>query len=148
MNGFVTIVKWLSAKTQKETCRTMEKSIKNTSIHNNHFDNLGEPLNKYVYFDTSLCEYNVIFLYPNGEEGVIEQFADYLNCFIDDEFPLNFIISKYGPVTEYDVKFKPIDIDTSLLATDCHLGNGGLVAGNPNPNPPPPPHPNPPPHPP
>jgi len=27
MNGFVTIVRWLSAISQKETCRTMEKKI-------------------------------------------------------------------------------------------------------------------------
>ena len=115
MNGFVTIVRWLSAISQKETCRTMEKKIRETSIHNDHFNNLGEPLNKFVYFDTSLCEYNVIFLYPNGEDGVIDQFADYLNYFDDDDFPSDLITSKYGPVTEYDVKFKPIDINTDLL---------------------------------
>ena len=55
MNGFVTIVRWLSAISQKETCRTMEKKIRETSTHNDHFNNLGEPLNKFVYFDTSLC---------------------------------------------------------------------------------------------
>jgi len=115
MFGFVTIVKWLSGIPQKETCHTMERAIKSTSAHNKHFHNLGEPLNKFVYFDASLCEYNVIFLYPNGEEGVIAQFVDYLEQFDDDNFPLGLITSKYGPVTVYNVNFKPIDINTDLL---------------------------------
>ena len=115
MFGFVTIVKWLSGIPQKETCHTMEGAITSTSAHNKHFHNLGEPLNKFVYFDASLCEYNVIFLYPNGEEGVIAQFVDYLEQFDDDNFPLGLITSKYGPVTVYNVNFKPIDINTDLL---------------------------------
>ena len=120
MFGFVTIVKWLSALPQKETCNTMEEQIRLTRQHHpagtdNHFYNLGEPLNKFVYFDTFLCEYNVIFLYPNGEEGVIAQFADYLEQFDDDNFPLGFIRSKYGSETMYDVKFKPVYINTDLL---------------------------------
>ena len=49
----------------------------------------SEPLNKFVYFNTSLCEYNVIFLYPDGEDGVIKQFDDYLNNYDDKEFLKN-----------------------------------------------------------
>lgn len=115
MIGFVTIVKWLSVKPGEESCRTMESSIRSTSSHNDHFNNLGEPLNKFVYFNTSLCEYNVIFLYPDGEDGVIKQFDDYLNNYDDKEFPQELIKSKYGDSETYNVIFKPIEIDNKLL---------------------------------
>ena len=75
----------------------------------------SEPLNKFVYFNTSLCEYNVIFLYPDGEDGVIKQFDDYLNNYDDKEFPQELIKSKYGDSETYNVIFKPIEIDNKLL---------------------------------
>ena len=59
-----------------------------------------------MYFNTSLCEYNVIFLYPDGEDGVIKQFDDYLNNYDDKEFPQELIKSKYGDSETYNVIFK------------------------------------------
>ena len=143
MLGFVTIVKYIGAEqkviiTSKDydkdnkkyhsdievevasSTRSMEKIIRENRIHGNHFTRgiVGEPLNKYVYYDDFTREYNMIYLYENGELGVIEQFEDYLNFFEDesDVFPEKFISSKYGSSENFDIKFRPIQINDVLLS--------------------------------
>ena len=143
MLGFVTIVKYIGAEqkviiTSKDydkdnkkyhsdtevevasSTRSMEKIIRENRIHGNHFTRgiVGEPLNKYVYYDDFTREYNMIYLYENGELGVIEQFEDYLNFFEDesDVFPEKFINSKYGSSENFDIKFRPIQINDVLLS--------------------------------
>ena len=53
-------------------------------------------------------------MYAN-EQGMIDQHVDYLTYVGHTTFPDPYIIQKYGPLVDMDVKIRPISIPDSLL---------------------------------
>ena len=54
--------------------------------NNLQFDNLGEPVTKFVYYNSDTKEYNAIFLYAT-EQQMIDQHVDYLTESSHTNFP-------------------------------------------------------------
>ena len=62
MDGFINIVKYKQSEFDINEGFDLEQLILLKRENNLQFENKGDPVTKFVYFDTSLCEYNVIFL--------------------------------------------------------------------------------------
>ena len=114
MDGFINIVKYKQSEYDIDDGFDLEQLILLKRQNNLQFTNAGEPVNKFVYFDSVTKEYNAIFLYAN-EQGMIDQHVDYLTYVGHTTFPDPYVIQKYGPLADMDVKRRPISIPDSLL---------------------------------
>ena len=77
MDGFINIVKYKQSEFDINEGFDLEQLILLKRENNLQFENKGDPVTKFVYFDTSLKEYNMIYLY-NNESDMISQHTDYL----------------------------------------------------------------------
>ena len=68
MLGFINIVKYSQSEFDITNGFDLEQLILLKREHNLQFENLGEPVTKFVYYDASLKEYNAIFLYDTEQE--------------------------------------------------------------------------------
>ena len=114
MLGFINIVKYSQSEFDITNGFDLEQLILLKREHNLQFENLGEPVTKFVYYDASLKEYNAIFLYDTEQE-MIDQHVDYLTNSGHMSFPDLYRVSKYGPLNEMDVMIRPITIDDDLI---------------------------------
>ena len=114
MDGFINIVKYKQSEYDIDDGFDLEQLILLKRQNHLQFTNAGEPVNKFVYFDSVTKEYNAIFLYAN-EQGMIDQHVDYLTYVGHTTFPDPYVIQKYGPLADMDVKIRPISIHDSLL---------------------------------
>ena len=102
MDGFINIVKYKQSEYDIDDGFDLEQLILLKRQNNLQFTNAGEPVNKFVYFDSVTKEYNAIFLYAN-EQGMIDQHVDYLTYVGHTTFPDPYVIQKYGPLADMDV---------------------------------------------
>lgn len=124
MIGFINITKYTNSDFEVNDGFDIEQIILVKRENNLQFSNLGEPVTKFVYYDSSTKEYNAIFLY-SSEAKMIDQYTDYLTTSGHTDFPDPYIISKYGPLTDFDVKIRPITIPDALVTrirTSLELG--------------------------
>ena len=114
MDGFINIVKYKQSEFDINEGFDLEQLILLKRENNLQFENKGDPVTKFVYFDTSLKEYNMIYLY-NNESDMISQHTDYLTQSGHTEFPDPYKISRYGPLEDFDVTIRPITIAEDLV---------------------------------
>ena len=114
MIGFITIVKYINTEFEVNDGFDIEQLIMLKRQNNMQFMEMGEPPTKFVYFDSELKEYNVIFLYLNPNL-VASQFLDYIRASGHDSFPEQFATSKYGPAKDFEVWIKTVDVPDTLV---------------------------------
>ena len=114
MIGFINITRYTDSEFTVSDGFDLEQLILLKREHNLQFDNLGEPVTKFVYYDADTKEYNATFLYTS-EQKLIDQFVDYLTTSSHTNFPDEYIVSKYGPLDEFESKIRPITIADDLV---------------------------------
>ena len=114
MIGFVNIVKY-SIDSDVSDGFDIEQLILSKREDNLQFEKQGDPVNKFVYFNIESKEYSMIYLYDD-ESKMISQHTDYLTEHSDHTtFPDPYIISRYGPLADFDVKIRPITLADDLV---------------------------------
>ena len=108
MDGFINIVKYKQSEFDINEGFDLEQLILLKRENNLQFENKGDPVTKFVYFDTSLKEYNMIYLY-NNESDMISQHTDYLT-----QCSLNFNLGK-NP--------SPVSVNGNDVVYTCSLLN-------------------------
>jgi len=114
MIGFINIVRYTESEFTVNEGFDLEQLILLKRENNLQFDNLGEPVTKFVYYDADTKEYNAIFLYAT-EQQMIDQHVDYLTESSHTNFPDEYIVSKYGPLNEFEATIRPITISDDLV---------------------------------
>ena len=115
MDGFINIVKYKQSEFDVSDGFDLEQLILLKRENNLQFDNLGDPVTKFIYFDSGLKEYNMIYLYDN-ESDMISQHTNYLTEHPDHTtFPDPYTVSRYGSLDDFDVKIRPITIADDLV---------------------------------
>jgi hypothetical protein len=114
MIGLINIVKY-AIDSDVSDGFDIEQLILSKREDNLQFNNQGDPITKFVYFNTESKEYSMIYMYDN-ESKMISQHTDYLTEHPDHTtFPDPFNISRYGPLADFDVKIRPITIADDLI---------------------------------
>jgi hypothetical protein len=114
MIGFINITRYTDSDFTVSDGFDLEQLILLKREHNLQFDNLGEPVTKFVYYAVDTKEYNAILLYPS-EQKMIDQYVDYFTTSGHTNFPDEYIVSKYGPLNEFETKVRPITIADDLV---------------------------------
>tara|TARA_R110000787_G_scaffold233184_3_gene340174 strand:+ start:2162 stop:2926 length:765 start_codon:yes stop_codon:yes gene_type:complete len=115
MIGFINIVKCLIEDYKVDNAFDLEQLILLKREHNMQFSNMGEPPTKFVYYDEDLKEYNMIFMYLR-EADMIEQYVDSVKDSGQTKFPEEYIVSRYGSMSDLNVAIRPIDIPDTLIS--------------------------------